>query len=147
MNDAIHPVLAIDHGDARIGIAATDDMGIMAHPVETIQCATTDPLERIGELITQRRIRTLVLGLPLHSNGSEGDAAAKARSFGEQLTKKHPELPLHFVDESFTTVSATHKLHEAGRKTKQHRAVIDQAAAVEILNSWLEQSNGEPMQP
>lgn len=134
----IHPVLAIDPGDARIGIAATDDMGIMAHPVETIQRGVSDPLERIAQLVQERRVRTLVLGLPLLSDGSEGEAAAKARKFGEQLSARLPDLALHFVDESFTTVSATNKLHEAGRKTKQHRAVIDQAAAVEILNSWLE---------
>lgn len=133
-----HPVLAIDHGDARIGIAATDDMGIMAHPVETIERDKVDPIDRVVQLVKERRIRTLVLGLPLHSNGSEGKAAAKARKFGEQLSTRLPDLALHFVDESFTTVSAINKLHEAGRKTKQHRAVIDQAAAVEILNSWLE---------
>ena len=136
-----HPVLAIDLGDARIGIAATDDMGIMAHPVETIHREQTDPLERIVQLVKERKVRTLVLGLPLHSDGSEGDAAAKARKFGEQLSARLPELPLHFVDESFTTLSAAGKLREAGRKAKQQKAVIDQAAAVEILNSWLEGLN------
>lgn len=135
-----HPALAIDLGDARIGIAATDDMGIMAHPVETIHRDQLDPLERIEQLVKQRRIRTLILGLPLRSDGSEGDAAAKARAFGEQLAARLPELPLHLVDESFTTLSAAGKLREAGRKAKQQKAVIDQAAAVEILNAWLEQS-------
>ena len=133
-----HPALAIDLGDARIGIAATDDMGIMAHPVETIQREQVDPLDRIVQLVEERRVRTLVLGLPLHSDGSEGDAAAKARKFGEQLSARLPGLPLHFVDESFTTLSASGKLREAGRKAKQQKGVIDQAAAVEILNSWLE---------
>lgn len=134
----VHPVMAIDLGEARIGIAATDDMGIMAHPVETIHRTQTDPLERIVQLVIERKIRTLVLGLPLHSGGREGDAAAKARGFGKQLAARLPELPLHFVDESFTTLSAAGKLREAGRKAKQQKAVIDQAAAVEILNSWLE---------
>ncbi|MGB0292596.1 MAG: Holliday junction resolvase RuvX [Luteolibacter sp.] len=132
-----HPALAIDLGDARIGIAATDDMGIMAHPVETIHRQKTDPLERIAHLVKERRVRTLIVGLPLHSDGSEGEAAAKARAFGKQLSVLMPELPLEFVDESFTTLSAAVKLREAGRKTKQHKAVIDQAAAVEILNVWL----------
>ena len=133
-----HPALAIDLGDARIGIAATDDMGIMAHPVETIQREKVDPIERIAQLVEERKVRTLILGLPLHSDGSEGDAAAKARAFGEQLSARLPELPLHFIDESFTTLSAAGKLREAGRKAKQQKAVIDQAAAVEILNSWLD---------
>ncbi len=133
----LHPALAIDLGDARIGIAATDDMGIMAHPVETIHLEQNDPLDRIVQLVEERKVRTLVLGLPLHSDGREGDAAAKARLFGEQLSARLPDLPLHFVDESFTTLSAAGKLREAGRKAKQQKAVIDQAAAVEILNSWL----------
>ncbi len=133
-----HPALSIDLGDARIGIAATDDMGIMAHPVETIQREQVDPIDRIVQLVEERKVRTLILGLPLHSDGSEGDAAAKARAFGEQLSTRLPELPLHFVDESFTTLSAAGKLREAGRNAKQQKAVIDQAAAVEILNSWLE---------
>ncbi|MDX1680848.1 MAG: Holliday junction resolvase RuvX [Akkermansiaceae bacterium] len=141
MSDSIHPVLAIDLGDARIGIAATDDMGILAHPVETIHCATTEPLQRIGQLIDQRRIRTLVVGLPLHSDGREGDAAAKARAFGRQLAGLHPEIPLHYIDESFTTLSAAGKLREAGRKARQQKGVIDQAAAVEILNTWLERDS------
>jgi putative Holliday junction resolvase len=138
MTDTCHPVLAIDLGDARIGIAATDDMGIMAHPVETIHRDRTEPLDRIVALVGLRRIRALVLGLPLHSDGSEGDAAAKARAFGKQLGERLPDLPLHYIDESFTTLSAASKLREAGRKAKQQKAVIDQAAAVEILNAWLE---------
>ena len=135
---SLHPALAIDLGDARIGIAATDDMGIMAHPVETIHREQVDPIDRIVQLVTERKVRTLIMGLPLHSDGSEGDSAAKARKFGEQLSARLPELPLHFVDESFTTLSAAGKLREAGRKAKQQKAVIDQAAAVEILNSWLD---------
>jgi len=134
-----HPALAIDLGDARIGIAASDDMGIMAHPVETIERSRTDPLERIVALVAQRRIRTLVLGLPLRSDGTEGDAAAKARAFGERLAARLPDLPLHLVDESFTTLSAAGKLREAGKKARQQKSVIDQAAAVEILNAWMDQ--------
>lgn len=133
-----HPALAIDLGDARIGIAATDDLGILAHPVETIHRKQTKPLVRIVELVHQRGIRTLVLGLPLHGDGSEGDAAAKARNFGKALSERLPGLPLHYVDESFTTLSAASKLREAGRKARQQKAIIDQAAAVEILNAWLE---------
>lgn len=133
-----HPCLAIDLGEARLGIAASDDMGIMAHPVETIHRDRLDPLERIAQLVAQRRIKTLVLGLPLRSDGSEGQAAAKARAFGEQLSARLPDLALHYFDESFTTLSAAGKLREAGRKARQQKGVIDQAAAVEILNGWME---------
>jgi putative Holliday junction resolvase len=133
----MHPALGIDHGDARIGIAATDKFGLLAFPVETIDCAKGDPLERIAALADARRTQTLVLGLPLRMDGSEGTAAAKVREFGERLRRRLPEIPLVFVDETLTTAEAAAKLREAGRKTLRHRAVIDQAAAVEILNQWL----------
>lgn len=142
--NAEHPILAIDHGDARIGIAATDPVGIMAHPVETIHISAGDPIERIALIVSERQIKQLVLGLPLHINGNEGPAAIKVRKFGKHLRQRLPNLPLHFCDETFTTVSAYEKLHEAGfskkRKAKQQRAIIDQAAAVEILNNWLERN-------
>ena len=132
-----HPALGIDHGDARIGIAATDEFGILAHPVETIDRSRTDAVERIAKLATARGIRTLVLGLPLRMDGSEGTSAAKVRDFANLLVARIPNVPLVFVDESLSTASASAKLREAGRKARQQKAVIDQAAAVEILNSWM----------
>ena len=132
-----HPVLGIDHGDARIGIAATDPAGIMAHPVETIQVREVDPVERIVELVHARQIRQIVLGLPLRMDGSEGDAAEKCRAFGEKIRQRFPEIPLHFCDETLTTVAAAEKLHQAGKNAKRQKSIIDQAAAVEILNTWL----------
>jgi putative Holliday junction resolvase len=136
-SDSPHPALGIDHGGARIGIAATDDFGILAHPVETIDLAKTEPVERIAQLAELRRIHTLVLGLPLRMDGSEGDSAAKVRAFGAQLRERIPTIPLVFVDETLTTASAAQKLREAGRKARQQKSVIDQAAAVEILNTWM----------
>lgn len=140
----MHPILAIDHGDSRIGIAATDAAGILAHPVETIQTKVGDPIERIAKLVKERQVKQLVLGLPAHLNGNEGPAAIKVRKFGKLLRARLPDLPLHFCDEAFTTVDAYEKLHAAGyskkRKAKQQRAIIDQAAAVEILNNWLERN-------
>lgn len=132
-----HPALGIDHGDARIGIAATDDFGILAHPVETIDRAKTDAIERIAQLAVLRGIRTLVLGLPVRMDGTEGDSAAKVRSFADQLRARIPDIPLVFVDETLSTSSASQKLREAGRKVRDQKAVIDQAAAVEILNYWM----------
>jgi putative Holliday junction resolvase len=132
-----HPALGIDHGDARIGVAATDDFGILAHPVETIDRAKTDPVSRIAELAERRRIRTLVVGLPLRMDGSEGESAAKVRTFADLLRERLPTIPLVFVDESLTTSTAASKLREAGRKAKHQKSVIDQAAAVEILTIWM----------
>lgn len=132
-----HPALGIDHGDARIGIAATDDFGILAHPVETIDRAKVNPVERIAQLAELRGIRTLVLGLPVRMDGTEGASATKVRGFADLLRARVPDIPLVFVDESLSTSNAAAKLREAGRNARKQKAVIDQAAAVEILNYWM----------
>ncbi|MEM9235675.1 MAG: Holliday junction resolvase RuvX [Verrucomicrobiota bacterium] len=137
MEVQLHPALGIDHGDVRIGIAATDPVGILAHPVETIDSRQSDPIERIATICEERKIRTLIVGLPLRMDGSEGNAAVKVRAFAGKLQARLPELPLEFIDESFSTISAAEKLHEAGRNARKQKAVIDQAAAVEILDRWL----------
>lgn len=134
----MHPALGIDYGEARIGIAATDACGILAHPVESIHRGKVNSLDRIAELVTQRGIRTLVLGLPIRMDGTEGSACAKVRSFGDKLHARLPLLPLVYVDEYLTTGIAQEKLHQAGKKAKNFRPIIDQAAAVEILNNWME---------
>ena len=134
----MHPALGIDHGDARIGIAATDPVGIMAHPVETIDVRKVDPIERIAALCEQRQIQTLVVGIPFRLDGSEGSAAMKVRRFATKVRERLPDLPMEYIDESYTTMDAAEKLHEAGRNAKKQKAVIDQAAAVEILSGWLE---------
>lgn len=132
-----HPVLAIDHGDARIGLAATDELGIGAHPVETIDCRRTEAIPRILEIIAQRTIKEVVLGLPLRMDGSEGDSSTKVRRFGEKLRSHLLEIPLTYFDERFTTVTASAKLREAGKKAIHQRGIIDQAAALEILTDYL----------
>ena len=134
----MHPALGIDYGEARIGIAATDACGILAHPVESIHLRHTEPIARIRELVQQKGIRTLVLGLPLRLDGTEGTACTKVRAFGEKLRAVLPELPLLYVDEFLTTTAAQEKLHQAGKKAKNFKPIIDQAAAVEILNNWLD---------
>ena len=134
----MHPARGIDYGQARIGIAATDACGILAYPVESIHLAHTEPLGRIAELVEKLGLRTLVLGLPLRLDGTEGTACERVRAFGEKLAARLPQLPLVYVDEFLTTATAQDKLHQAGRKAKNFRPIIDQAAAVEILNNWLE---------
>lgn len=121
-------------------MAATDPFGILAHPVETIDVRKVDAVERIAALASQRQVKTLVLGLPVRVDGTEGTAAEKVRAFGKKLATRLPELPLVFVDEAYTTMDAAAKLREAGRKAKQQKSVIDQAAAVGILELWMEGS-------
>ena len=137
MEEGPHPALGIDHGDARIGIAATDPLGILAHPVETIDVRAIDPIERIAQLVQQRGIRTLVVGLQVRIDGTEGNAAEKVRGYAANIAKRLPDVPMEFVDEAYTSMAASAKLREAGRKAKQQKGVIDQAAAVEILDAWM----------
>ncbi len=132
-----HPILAIDHGQARIGLAATDELGIAAHPVETIHTGQVDPLQRIAEIVEERKIRLIVLGLPLHLDGREGEATHRVRAFGTELSGKIPAVPLEYSDERLTTTSAAGKLREAGKSARAQKDIIDQVAALEILNDWL----------
>ena len=107
--------------------------------METINQSKADPIERIARLVELRKIRTLVVGLPIRMDGTEGTSAAKVRAFAEQLRERVPGIPLVFMDETLTTSTAASKLREAGRNAKQQKSIIDQAAAVEILNLWMEE--------
>ncbi len=139
-----HPVLGIDYGDARIGVAITDSIGIMAHPLETITRKGTDPICRIIELIEQRQVKQVVIGLPLKLDGGESESSGKARRFASDLREAmHEPLPVHLADERFTTVVAAEKLHAAGKNARKQKSMIDQAAAVEILSDWLRSQTGE----
>ena len=147
MTDLVR-ALGIDYGTARIGVSASDEIGLLAHPVETIPAADEgQAIDRIVALIGERKIEDLIIGLPLHMNGEEGRAVAKVRAFGEKLRAAlSPDIRWHDVDERHTTSDAMAKLHDAGRNEKNSRAIIDQAAAVEILQRWLdERSGGGPL--
>ncbi len=132
-----HPVLAIDYGEARIGLAATDELGIAAHAIGTIHCRTEEPFPALLKIISERNIQQVVLGLPLRMDGAEGKSSAKVRGFGCRLRKQLGNIPLAYFDERFTTITAAEKLRSAGKNAKKQKAIIDQAAALEILNDYL----------
>jgi putative holliday junction resolvase len=110
--------------------------------VETIDQSKCDAIARIVQLLQIRQIHTLVVGLPIRMDGTEGDSAAKVRLFAEKLSQRVPEIPLIFVDETLTTSTAAAKLRQAGRNARQQKSIIDQAAAVEILNVWMGEGHG-----
>lgn len=130
-------IIGIDWGEARIGVAVSDDMGMMAHPLETIP-AKAKPLDRIAALVAERKAEVIVVGLPRNMDGTYGSSAEKVRAFVETLKARVPECRVLTWDERLTTVSAERALREAGRNAKQQRSVIDQAAAQIILQSWLD---------
>lgn len=132
--------LGIDYGTVRIGLAVSDDLGFLAHPLETV--SGENPDKAVGEIVRiveSRKIADIVMGLPLHTNGAEGRAVRKVRGFAERLRAAlDPAIRWHEVDERYTTMMAMEKLHAAGRNEKNSRRIIDQAAAVEILQKWLD---------
>lgn len=131
--------LGIDYGEARVGVACSDDLGMLAHPVETIEVRRIDPVNRIMEIAAERGAGIVVIGMPYRLDGSRGTAAVKVEKFMARVARALPNLRVISYDERLTTVTAQGKLHDAGRTVKDSRSVIDQAAAMEILQSYLDE--------
>lgn len=129
-------VLAVDVGTVRVGVAASDPSRILASPVETVPAPG---LDRVAALVAERGAVLVVVGLPTSLSGRARSASADmARSWAARLTPLIAPVPLELVDERLTTVTATAALRASGRKGKRARAVIDQAAAVALLQVVLE---------
>jgi putative Holliday junction resolvase len=142
--------LGVDVGDVRVGTAVSDPDGLLATPVETVARGQGD-LARIAELAREHDVVEIVVGLPRSLSGGEGPAAAKARAFAVELAETLvkagiPDVPVRLLDERLTTVSAERVLRERGRKGARRREVVDQAAAVVILQHAIdtERSTGRP---
>ena len=129
--------LAIDLGEARVGIAVSDDLGMLAHPMETIQVKAGRVVQRILEITREKGTQTIVVGMPRNMDGTFGPAAQKAREFIESL-KLETLCRVVPWDERLTTVSAQRSLHEAGKNARAQKAIIDQVAAQILLQSWLD---------
>ena len=129
--------VGLDIGEARIGVAASDPSGILASPVETVRRGPGD-LDRIATLVSTLDAIEIVVGLPRSLSGGEGPAAGRIREVAADLAGRVSGIPLRFVDERFTTVTAERVLREQGRKGAKRRAVVDQAAAVVILQHALD---------
>jgi putative Holliday junction resolvase len=137
--------LGVDPGDARIGVARSDPTGFLATPLETIRRGKGD-LARIARLVQDEEAVEVVVGLPRSLSGGEGPAAAKAREFAARLATRIAPVDLRLQDERLTTVSAEAMLRDRGWKGAERRAVVDQAAAVLILQHALdtERATGRP---
>jgi putative Holliday junction resolvase len=129
--------LGIDPGDARIGVARSDPSGMLATPVETVRRGKGD-LARITQILAEENAVEVVVGLPRSLSGREGPAAVKVREFALDLARRVAPVPVRLCDERLTTVSAEAMLRDRGRKGAKRRAVVDQAAAVVILQQALE---------
>jgi putative pre-16S rRNA nuclease len=133
--------LGIDFGSVRIGIAISDDLGMLAHPLETIP---NDPesLSRLQQIVLQKGVSRMVVGIPRNMDGSYGPAAEKAKLFLSQLKSEFAGVQLIAWDERLTTVEAQRLLHAAGRDVKKSRPIIDQVAAQVLLQSYLDSVAG-----
>lgn len=136
--------LGVDPGDARIGVARSDPSGILATPVETVRRGKGD-LRRIHRILAEEGAVEVVMGLPRSLGGGEGPAALKTREFAAQLARRVAPVPVRLVDERLTTVTAEAMLRDQRKGAKQ-RAVVDQVAAVVILQQALdaERATGRP---
>jgi putative pre-16S rRNA nuclease len=124
--------IGVDVGSVRIGVARTDPSGLLAVPVETVARGEGD-LARLADLVTEHAAIEVVVGLPLSMSGKPGAAAEVAREFAVRLVPVVAPVPVRLVDERLSTVSATRDLRAAGRSSRTSRAVVDQAAAVVIV--------------
>jgi putative pre-16S rRNA nuclease len=129
-------VLAFDFGRARIGVAISDELQLLAHPLETIS-ANKQPAARLAEIVREKNVDRVVAGIPRQMNGQIGTAATEVLAFVEKLRAILP-CPIVTWDERLSTVAAHRALRDAGKKTRQTRSYVDQVAAQMILQSYLD---------
>lgn len=132
----MNPVLGVDFGKARIGLAISDDLRLLAHPLETISAALDAP-KQIARVVRERKIDIVVVGIPKKMDGEVGKVAEEVLRFVEKL---RGALPCEVVtwDERLTTVAAQRVLRESGKRERESRRVIDQVAAQMILQGYLD---------
>ncbi len=140
MNDTA-PVryLGLDVGAKRIGVAVSDELGLTAQPVMTLERRRNprEDLRSLGRLARRFGVAGIVVGNPLHLSGEISPRAAKTREFAKEL-RELTKLPIQLWDERLTTREAHQILYEAGHARQEHRAVVDQVAATLILQSFLD---------
>jgi putative holliday junction resolvase len=133
-------VVAVDVGTVRVGVAASDPHRVLAFPVETVPAPGH---ARIARIVADREAVLVVVGLPTSLSGAARSASAEmARTWAEQLEPLVAPVEVRLVDERLTTVSATAALRASGRSAKRSRGVVDQAAAVALLQGVLDAPSG-----
>jgi len=140
--------LGVDVGSVRVGLAASDPAGVLATPVATLERDLRLGADQgaIAAAVLDRDALEVVVGLPRSLSGREGPAAAGARSYATSLAARISPTPVRLVDERLTTIDAHRQLRDSGVQGRAQRAVVDQAAAVLILQAALdaEKSSGLP---
>lgn len=135
--------LGVDVGSVRVGVAASDPDGLIATPVETVprDPASADDLAHLAHvagIVAERAAAVVYVGLPRQLSGAEGSASATVRNYGGALARAVAPVPVRLVDERMSTVTAHRAMHASGRPGRRHRQVVDQVAAVVILQAALD---------
>ncbi|MGH3656530.1 MAG: Holliday junction resolvase RuvX [Micromonosporaceae bacterium] len=139
--------IGVDVGKVRIGVAASDPDGLLATPVRTVARAGGTggaDLAEITEVVRTYGAVEVVVGLPVTLGGQERQAAVEVRQYADRLARMVAPIPVRLADERLSTVVATRRLSERGVRGKRRRTVVDQAAAVEILQGWLDAHRRKP---
>ena len=151
MTDSYQPsprgrILALDVGKKRIGLAVSDELGITAQGIDTLQrTRIREDLEQLREIASRWNVQTLLIGRPLHMSGTESSQSNYTQEFAERL-QHHLQLPVVFWDERLTSVEAERMLRSSGATIEQKRNAVDRLAAVLLLQSYLgfQQAAGMP---
>ena len=134
-------ILGIDYGTRRVGLAVSDPTGMLAGPVETItrRPGRRPPVHRVATVGKDLDVRAVVVGLPLGLDGEETEWCAETRAFGDAVARRLG-VPVHYQDERLTSVMAERAVRESGlpRSRRQEKDRVDRAAAVLILQRWLD---------
>lgn len=139
-------IMGLDYGSKTIGVAISDALGLTAQPLETIERSGENKLRRslarIAEIVREKDIKKIVVGLPINMDGRSGERAALTLKFVEKL-KLRVDIPIVMQDERLTTVEADEILDESGVKKQDRKQFIDQIAAGIILKEYMEKENGK----
>ncbi|GAB3193231.1 hypothetical protein GCM10027261_07710 [Geodermatophilus arenarius] len=135
--------LGLDVGTVRIGVALSDPTGTLASPLETVERRRDGgDLDRIAALVEEHEVTEVIVGEPRHLSGASGASAREARAYSRSLAGRIGSVPVHLVDERLSTVTAAGSLRANGLDSRAQRPVIDQAAAVVILQAYLDAQRG-----
>jgi putative Holliday junction resolvase len=137
-------IVGIDPGAVRIGLAISDETQSIAFPRETVAARgrVEEAARKVQEALADEDVKTAVVGLPLRLDGTEGEAARRARVLGEAL-RTALDAEIVYWDERMTTVAAERSLREMGRRGSRRREVVDQSAATILLQGYLDAKKGE----
>lgn len=137
-------ILCVDYGDARTGLAISDEREILASPLETVYMHDFDRCaEMVAEAAQKNKAEMIVVGDPINMNGTRGERSEKCRLFADKL-RELSGLPVKMWDERSSTVTAISYMNEVNKRGKKRKAVLDQAAAAVILESFLEYRKQHP---